>query len=157
MDRKSKLIVLLLLLVVCLLTVLVSFATYKVATIETAMNNLANQKQMIPKVINGIDGKDGEPGLSIKGNAGEDGRNGTDSISTSTVIEKIIYVPEKGKEGSPGKDGLNAPVQEIRINPETKNLESKKNTDRYWVTMINCIDLLKVCPGEIIEEAIGKK
>lgn len=157
MDKKSKFIILLLLLVVCLLTVLVSFVTYKVSTIETSMNNLANQNNTMLKVTNGIDGKDGAPGISIKGDTGISGRDGLNSISNNTVIEKIIHVPEKGKDGNPGKDGVNAPVQEIRINPETKDLESKKNTDRYWITMINCVDLLKVCPGEIIEEAIGKK
>jgi len=154
MDKKSKLILALLLFIVVLLALFVAFISYKVATIESSINNLASQKQVLPKVINGTNGVDGVNGVSIKGEIGDNGRDGKDSHSTNTVIERNFYTPVVGPEGKPGKDGASS---ELRLNPETKDLEAKSNKDKFWNTLIPCSDLMRVCPGEIIEEAIGKK
>lgn len=151
MDKKSKLILALLLFIIALLAIFVGFISYKVATIENSIHSLASQKQITPMVVNGIDGKDG---ISIKGDPGSNGNDGQDSLSTSTVIEKTFYTPTAGPEGKAGKD---AASQEIRINPETKDLEAKREDVSFWSTIIPCSELLRVCPVETIEAVIGGK
>ncbi len=153
MDKKSKLILALLLIIIALLAFGVYYLSYKVATIENSIQNIADVQKLAPKIINGKDGVDGKNGSD--GVAGLDGRNGVDGIdSKSTYIEKTFYTPIPGPQGEPGKD---APVQEIRINPDTKNLESKSSSDRYWYTLVPCSQLLKSCPTDTITEIAGDK
>lgn len=140
--------------IIALLAVFVGFISYKVATIETSIHVIANQKQVIPQVINGIDGKDGARGIT--GKNGLDGKNGKDS--QSTYLKEVFYTPTdviKGEKGDPGVAGKDAPVQEIRINPETKNLETKTTADRYWFIIVSCSEMLKSCPGDSITENTG--
>lgn len=151
MDKKAKILLFVILSLVVFLAALVFFASYKIASIETQYKNLADGVRNI-KVINGIDGEDGKPGLN--GSNGINGKNGSDSLSTETVERFYIQQPpEKGEPGQPGKD---APIQETRLNPETKDLETKTTSDRFWKTLIPCVELLRSCPGETITKVEQK-
>ena len=153
MDKKSKLILALLLIIIALLAFGVYFLSYKVATIENSIQNIADVQKLAPKVINGQDGADGKNGSD--GVAGLDGRNGINGLdSKSTYVEKTFYTPVAGPQGEPGKD---APAQEIRVNPETKDLETKKTNDGFWFTLIPCSQLLKSCPTDTVTEIAGDK
>lgn len=154
MDKKAKILLFVILSVVVLLAVLVFFASYKIASIETQYKSLAEGVKNI-KVIDGVNGNDGKNGLN--GSNGLNGRDGNDSLSTH-LIEKIYVQPpaEIGKTGEKGADGKDAPIQEIQINPDTKDLETKSTNDRFWKTLIPCAELLKSCPGEIVTKVEQK-
>lgn len=144
MDKKSKIILFLILGSVILLFGIVFYASYQIASIKTNYDNLAESVKNI-KVINGINGKDGNDG---KNGYGINGTNGKDSIST--ITKEIYYVqppPQKGESGRDGKAGKDAEVQQIQINPETKDLETKMSGERYWTTLIPCAELLRTCPS----------
>lgn len=138
MDKKSKLTLTLLLVIIALLSAGVYYLSYKVSTIESSLVNIAKDAKSRPMVINGVDGTDGVDGIAVDG---KDGRDGVDSVSTHT--KEVYYTPLAGPPGAKGED---AEQQEIRINPDTKDLESKKSKERYWSTLIPCIELLKSCP-----------
>lgn len=154
MDKRAKILLSVILSLVALLAVLVFFASYKIASIETQYKNLAEGVRNI-KVINGIDGSDGKNGLN--GSNGLNGKDGNDSLSTH-LVEKIYLQPpaEIGKTGEKGADGKDAPTQEIQINPETKDLETKSTNDRFWKTLVPCAELLRTCPSEVITKVEQK-
>lgn len=141
MDKKGKITLSLLLVIIALLSVGVYYLSYKVSTIESSLIQIANDAKNTPIVVNGVDGVDGRDGLN--GFNGKDGTNGVNSISTHT--KEVYYTPIEGPIGPKGDDAVQ---QEIRINPETKDLESKTSKDRYWLTLIPCVELLRSCPQE---------
>lgn len=97
-----------------------------------------------PQVINGIDGKDAyTPQKNIDYFDGIDGSNGTNAISTQTIIEKPIYtnVPVPGPQGDmgiPGPQGDPGVTILIRTNPETRLEECKVLGDVAWQPIEDC-------------------
>lgn len=152
-NNRSKIELILLLLIIAILTVGVYFVTYKVSTLENGLNNLAELQKVQPKVINGIDGQDGKDG--INGKNGIDGQNGIDS--KSTYIKETYYTPIQGPKGESGEDGKDGEEQFIRINPITKDLETKKSSDSFWFTLVPCSELLKSCPAPILNGIVGNE
>jgi len=154
MSTSKKIIYVLVLTVIFLLVILVSFITYKVATIENSLNIIIQQQDSL-KVIKGINGKNGyTPIKGIDYFDGAPGKDGTNAISTNTVVEKdtttVQEVPlqgTQGAQGEPGTPGKDAPELEIQIDPTTGNLETKYSTDAIWNTLVPCQQLLVSCPG----------
>lgn len=145
MDKKDKLILGAILLLVIFLFGIVIFASFRIASIETNYQNLATSVKNI-QVVNGKDGIDGENGLD--GSNGLNGLNGKDAISTQTIEKYFTQLPpEKGEDGKAGKD---AQEIQIQINPETKDLETKKSDERYWTLLVPCVELLRSCPNTTI-------
>jgi hypothetical protein len=142
MDNKSKLILGLILLIILLLALGVFFLSYKIATIENLTKNIAEVQKVQPKVINGTDGKDGNHGAN--GVDGLNGRDGSDSLSTHRI--ETFYTPIAGPQGIQGEKGQDGATQQVRLNPETKNLESKSSNEKFWNIIIPCAELLKDCP-----------
>lgn len=150
MDKKNKALLITILTLVVLLFCAVFYASFQIASIQTNYDNLAESVKNI-KVIDGVDGNDGKDGKNGIGINGLDGKNGVDSLSTHTIETYYVHPPaEKGEKGADGEKGKDAPIQEIQINPETKDLQIKKSTDRYWTTLIPCSELLKQCPDVVI-------
>lgn len=91
-----------------------------------------------------IVGPIGPAGESVKGKDGKDGLPGQ-----QTVIENqtTVYHTEtvKGEKGDPGLPGEAAPVLQIQVNPESRNLEYKYSTDTFWSTLLRCEELLIGC------------
>lgn len=148
MNKRDKALMWTIIVLVLSLFSVVFVASFRLASIETNYNNLAESIKNI-KSIDGIDGKDGKPGLN--GSNGVDGVNGTNSISEH--LKETFYVPlppEKGVKGDDGKNGVDGESQQIQINPTTKDLEVKRSSERFWTVLVPCSELIKSCPGVTI-------
>lgn len=145
MTRRDKIMIGLMLIIILLLAVGVFSLTNKIATLESSIQLVANSRNVKPQVYNGTDGKDG---ISIKGENGTDGSNGIDGKDSVSTYSKEVIIKEVPIVGAPGKDGMDgkdADKQEIRINPETGDLESKDSSWRLWTTLIPCNELKVSC------------
>lgn len=144
MSKKEKLILVAILLFVISLFAIVFYASFRIASIETNYQNLADSIKNI-KVINGIDGQDGKPGLNgSNGINGSNGVNGINAISTNTIERHYVQLPpEQGRDGQNGADG---PSTDIQLNPQTRDLETKKSNEKFWTVLIPCSELLRSCP-----------
>jgi len=94
-------------------------------------------------------GKDGQtPKLGIDYFIPKNGKDGVNSISFSnTVTETLIKeVPIVGPAGENGVNGVDASELQLRVNEQTKDVEKKYSTDRYWEVLIPCGSLMKECP-----------
>jgi len=94
-------------------------------------------------------GKDGQtPKLGIDYFLPKNGKDGVNSISFSnTVTETLIKeIPIIGPAGENGVNGIDASELQLRVNEQTKDVEKKYSTDRYWEVLIPCVSLMKECP-----------
>lgn len=98
----------------------------------------------------------------IKGIDYQDGKNGLNAVSysvTSTVIKEapLLGVPGKstyelwldlGNTGS-AEDFIESLKirQDIRVNPETKDVETKYSDQRVWTVLFPCVAYRLVCPS----------
>lgn len=97
-----------------------------------------------------IVGPIGPVGESVKGEKGDPGK--TTVIENNTTIYRTETVKgERGDTGEKGQDGKPAPVLQIQVNPESKNLEYKYDTDSLWTLLIPCDQLIKDCNGTITQ------
>ena len=103
-----------------------------------------------PVVYNGVNGYTPRKGIDY--NDGANGANGLNAISFNTILVKevpLTGVP--GIDGRNGIDGENAPTQQIRINPDNGNFETKLSNERVWFVQTECADLAVIwkieCPS----------
>lgn len=92
-------------------------------------------------------GKDGiTPKKGIDYRDGDNGADGINAISfNKTVVKDVPLIGETGKAGVNGKD---ARELQIRVNPNTKNIETKYDTDAFWNTLLMCSELQSGCPNQ---------
>jgi len=104
-------------------------------------------------------GKDGyTPKLGLDYFNGRDGSDGINSVSFSTTEIIVKEVPLIGQsaydiwldQGNSGTqedfiDSLKV-SQDIRVNDETKDIETRLSTQRFWKVMVYCADYRLVCP-----------
>lgn len=91
-----------------------------------------------------IVGPIGPAGESIKGEKGDPGK--TMVIENNTTIYRTETIKgEKGDAGEKGEPGMDAPVLQVQVNPETKDLEYRYSGDTVWSILIPCEQLLKEC------------
>lgn len=116
-------------------------------TLKDSVNNNTN------KVVV-YEGKDGY--TPVKGIDYFDGAAGLNSVSFSTVKTEIKEVPLLGEKGDKGRDGVdgvngtdgqNAPVQETRVNSESKNIETKLSDSWQWRILVSCSEYRLECPN----------
>ena len=86
-------------------------------------------------------GKDG-----VNGTNGVDGINAVSFSITELRIKEVPLVGTPGKDGVDGLNGADGPAQAIRVNPDTKNIENKYTTDKYWITLVECSEYRLECP-----------
>jgi len=97
-----------------------------------------------PIVYVGKDGKTPQAGIDYQlPKNGKDGVNAVSFVTTETIIKEIALV---GPQGPRGIDGATAAQQLIRVNDDTKNIESKLTSEKYWTTLVLCADYRLVCP-----------
>jgi len=105
-----------------------------------------------PKIVY-VQAKDGY--TPVKGLDYFDGTAGINAVSysiTNNTVKEVPLVGTAGKDGAdglPGKDGINgedAPVQQIRVNPDNGDMESKMSNQKFWETLVVCSDYRTVCP-----------
>jgi len=110
-----------------------------------------------PRIVY-VQAKDGKtPIVGVDFPYPKDGINSVSFSRTTEVIKEVPLIGEKGTTGdSPaclqeqsqcrGENGVDAPVQEIRINSSTGDLENKLSSTRLWNTLLTCSDFRTVCP-----------
>ena len=105
-----------------------------------------------PKIVY-VQAKDGY--TPVKGIDYFDGAQGINAMSYNVTNKIIKEVPlagttgNNGNDGLPGKDGTDgkdAPIQELRVNSSTGDLESKLTSDSFWTTLVACSDYKTECP-----------
>lgn len=150
-DPKDRLILVLILLVILAFASTMFVASYKIAQKQMQQSVAAEMEKQISsiKMLNGktpvkgvdyTDGKDGNDGRN--GRDGTNGANGKDSVSTHTETTVIKEQPLVGLEGQRGAD---APMQQIRLNPVTNDLETKLSNTIFWQVLIPCDKLIVTC------------
>ena len=93
-------------------------------------------------------GKDGHtPKLGIDYFLPKDGKDGVNSISFSNSVTETVVkeLPLIGSPGLPGADGKDADQQQIRINPDNGNLETKMSSESFWGILVSCEELKVSC------------
>ena len=142
MKGKITIIAIVLLTVLNLLSLIYSSQSKsEIESLKDSVNNKTN------KVVV-YQGQDGY--TPVKGKDYFDGAAGVNSMSYSisnTVVKEVPLVGERGPAGENGINGLDAPVQEIRINPDTGDLESKLTGYKFWQTLVSCNQLQVGCPN----------
>ncbi len=143
MDKKTRLLFVTMLILIALLVFGALWLSQKVVSLENSTNNIAVQLKNIrlPVAINGQDGKDGEQGIT--GKSGVDGKDGQNAVSVFNTETFYIDRPTNGIDGQQGPAG---PTQDIRINPDTKDLETKPSDSSFWQVLVPCSELLRSCP-----------
>ena len=113
-------------------------------------NSISNKLNNNPPKIVYVQAKDGY--TPVKGVDYFDGAKGLNAMSfnvTNTVVKEVPLIGEKGADGTNGRDGVDgrdAPYQEIRVNNQSKNIESKLTSDTFWRTLISCAEYRLECP-----------
>ena len=110
----------------------------QVSSLQTAVNDLPKE----PVVYVGKDGYTPRKGIDY--NDGDSGADGINAISFNTTIVK--EVPLMGLAGKDGADGQDAPYQQIRVNSETQDIQTKQSNWAFWATLVYCQDYRLVCP-----------
>jgi len=148
-----------------LIGVLVLFSLFNtVSNIQnsSSLTNIRSTIESIPKDPVVYVGKDGKtPQLGIDYFLPNDGKNGVNSISfvTSETITKevpIIGSPGEsaydtwirvGNEGSE-EDFIESlkTTQDIRVNTETKDIETRASNQRFYLVLVPCKDYRQDCP-----------
>jgi len=129
--------------------------------VTQALNNttqITNKLNNNPPKIVYVQAKDGY--TPIFGKDYFNGAAGINAVSYSITRETVKDVPllgEKGDKGdSPeclleekkcrGDNGIDGRSQELRLNSDTKNIESKFTDAKYWDTLIACSEYRLECP-----------
>ena len=111
-------------------------------------NNLERLIKENPDKVVYVQAKDGY--TPIKGKDYFDGSAGLNAMSFSITNTTIKEVAIPGPQGLPGVgingvDGKDAPIQEIRINVTTGDLESKLTDASFWRVLVPCNQLQVSC------------
>jgi len=110
--------------------------------------SIQNKIQSIPKEPIVYIGKDGRtPVKGIDYRDGDNGKAGINSISFITTQTVIKEVPLMGTPGKDGVNGENAPTQEIQVNPDTYDIETKLSNLRGWNLLVKCSEYRLECPS----------
>lgn len=145
---KNKLTTLAVVLLACMNVLTFVYASQSTAQIEGLKKSVDAKTNKI--VV--YNGKDGE--TPVKGVDYFDGANGINAMSytvNTTVVKEVPLIGRPGSDGKDGKDGENgkdAPIQELRVNSFTGDVETKLSSDVFWRVMIPCSELKVGCPGE---------
>ena len=136
-------------------TAIVLLALLNVATllyVSQTKNELALLSESIDNKTSQVVVYEGKNGYTpVKGKDYFDGAAGINAMSytvSNTVIKELPIIGPQGPAGNNGVDGINgqdAPIQEIRINPETGDLQSKMSNERYWSVLVLCRQLQVGC------------
>ena len=135
-----------------------------------ANRNISELKEIIaqlpsePVVYVGKDGKSPVAGIDYR--IPENGKNGINSISFVTTETIVKEVPLLGQTGSSAYDtwlsqgnvgteddflaslrGADAPYQQIRVNPDNGNIQTKLSSWDAWSTLVKCVDYRLECPS----------
>lgn len=94
----------------------------------------------VPQHITGKDGADGQDGKD-----GANGKNGQDGVTTLLTVHETVVTPgQKGDKGDKGEPGVSV---DIRVNPQTGDIEKYYGDDDFGEVLIPCGLLLKGCTG----------
>lgn len=148
---KKKLAAYIILAIVVLSLLLVSFLTYRVATLESNNNAIATKLSSIEeKLVSFQPPRDGHtPVAGVDFPLPEDGKtpacyyeesqcrgkDGEDSESKTTIEKTIVKVERE----SPG--------MEWQLNALTGNFEIKLGTEDFWQILIPCEKFVNGCPN----------
>jgi len=130
-----------------LVGVLVLFSLFNTASNIQSSESLKNIRltiESMPKDPVVYVGKDGyTPRKGIDYNDGKNGANGLNSISfvtTETVVKEVPLI------GLQGEKGIDAAELQIRINPDSSDIETKYSNQRFWSPLVVCSNYRLVCP-----------
>lgn len=145
---KDKLILLSLVVLSCLAVLNFSVTSQSLSKNEELQTIIKEN----PNKIVYVQAKDGK--TPVKGVDYFDGANGLNAVSfsiTNNIVKEVPLIGEKGADGVNGKDGANGKdgqTQQIRINPDTGDLENKYSDWWVWNILIPCSELKTSCPGQ---------
>jgi len=140
---KNKILTALVVVLVLLNIVSVSSNSQTNASIQ-AIQSKVNALPKDPVVYVGKDGYTPVKGIDYRdGSDGEAGINSISFVTTETIVKEVPLIGFPGKDGIDGKD---AAEQRIRINDDTKSIESKLTSEKYWTVLVLCEDYRLVCP-----------
>ena len=153
MSRQQKILLAALLLFISLLIGLMGVLSYRIVSLEKSVYQVVIQNKLNPTVYNGVDGKTPELGKDFTngkdgedGADGKDGRNGLDGVdSVSSQVTIIKETAVKGETGATGKNGQDGASQELRVDPETNDLQTKRSDETFWEVLIPCEKLMVSC------------
>jgi len=153
------------LIVVLVLLNVGSFAYSYAGSKQTA--DLRNSIESLPKEPIIYIGQDGHtPIAGIDYRIPENGKDGINSVSfskTEVVVKEVPLIGEIGKsaydiwldKGNVGTEddfiaslkGVDAPYQQLRVNPDNLNIQSKLSNWDVWTTLVKCDDYRLECPS----------
>jgi len=129
----------------------------QIQELKDSVNNKTN------KVVV-YEGKDGY--TPVKGKDFFDGKNGVNAVSYSVTNTQVKEVPLVGQVGQSAYDiwvdmgnigtktdfieslkAQPAPELQPQVDPETKDLQFKLSTDKYWHTVVECKEYRLECPN----------
>ena len=143
---KTRIIVLAFILLASLNVLTFIYTTQAVNKTSAIQTRLENN----PTKIVYVEAKDGY--TPIFGKDYKDGAPGINAVSysvTKQVIQEVAIPGTPGKngvDGIPGKDGIDGSYQEIRVNTDTRDIETKQSTNRFWETLVVCSEYRVECP-----------
>lgn len=105
------------------------WCTIQVQTVRHQFVAFTSQKPLVIRGIDGQNGLQGVPGLSMVGAAGQ---NATPQQIAQAVVDYMIANPVLGVKGDKGDQGTPGRTLETRIVPDTCVLQSKYTDETFW-------------------------
>lgn len=143
---KARFYTLAIILLACIQVLSFVYITQAVNT----TNGISKKLNDNPLKIVYVQAKDGY--TPVKGLDYFDGAKGINAVSfsvTNNTLKEVPLIGENGKDGLNGKDGVDGQkgaYQEMRVNENTKDIESKYSDAKFWDVFVPCSDYRIVCP-----------